>query len=265
MQFSSGAEFQAWADKRLAFIGMSGVGKSTLAGYLDPQVWTTFCTDYQLADRALRPELEAFAGADFVCGPDDIRVLSAYVGKLGAQAKGGLPLDEFLRRQRLHAAAERQTFADLTGQLAAHTGPAIIDAGGSLVEILTFATPDPLLDQLLDQMFFVYIDASEAKEEEVIARQLKAPKPMFYEPAFLRAAIEDFAAAGGQPLDQANPDDFIAFVFPRLMAHRRPRYAALADRGGVRLPFDLANQVRSDQDLLDLIIQQIDGDCDHAH
>lgn len=254
MQFNSGAEFLAWQDKRLAFIGMSGVGKSTLAGYLDPSLWTTFCTDFMLADGPLRPELEAFAGEDFAASPDDIATLSAYVGKLGAQVDGGLPLDEFRRRQGLHAKAERKTFETLAETLAKHDGSAIVDAGGSLVEIVEFDGSDPLLDQLAEQVFFIYIEADEDQTKELIDRQLLAPKPMFYRPDFLDQAISDF----GEPLETASPDAFIRYVFPKLIEARKPRYSALSAAGGVCLPLSLANQVRSDEELLQLIADYID-------
>ena len=254
MKFATGADFLAWHDKRLAFIGMSGVGKSTLAGYLDSDFWTTFCTDYLLADGPLRPELEAFAGKNFVASAQDITTLSAYVGKLGAEAEGGLGLPAFRRRQALYAEAERKTFETLAQTLASHQGPAIVDAGGSLVEIMAFDGSDPLLDQLTAQVFFVYIEANEDQTRALIDRQLCAPKPMFYRPEFLDQAIHDFVA----PLETASPQAFIRFVFPRLVAARKPRYAALSAAGGVRLPLSLANHVRSDAELLHLIADQID-------
>ena len=254
MHFTSGAEFLAWQDKRLAFIGMSGVGKSMLAGYLNPDLWTTFCTDFLLADGPLRPELEAFAGKDFPASHEDISTLSAYVGKLGAAVEGGLSLDEFRRRQTLHAKAERETFETLAQTLASHEGPAIVDAGGSLVEIIEFDGSDPLLDQLAAEVFFIYIQADAGQTRKLIDRQLLAPKPMFYRPDFLDQAIGEF----DDPLESASPDAFIRFVFPRLIEARKPRYAALSAAGGVCLPLSLANQVRSDEELLQLIADHID-------
>ena len=249
MQFSSGAEFLASAPKRLAFIGMSGVGKSTLAGYLNPAAWTTYCTDHALADGPLRPELAAFAGADYGCGPDDIAVLSAYVGKLGA-----LPEGEFRKRQNLHRMAERKTFEAVAQRLKEEAQSVIVDAGGSLVEILDFEGGDPLVQDLCDQVLFVYIEADLEHEAEIIARQLQAPKPMYYHEGFLTQAIADF----DQPLTPDSADAFIAFVFPRLMAHRRPRYAALAKAGGVTVPLKATNAVRTDAALFALIAEAID-------
>ncbi len=257
-----------WPNKRLAFIGMSGVGKSTLATFLDPSLWTAFCTDFALADGPLRSELEAFAGPDFPVAEDDISVLSAYIGKLGDPQRGGLDLKTFRQRQHRHGVAERQTFERLLQQLARHAGPAFVDAGGSLVEILDFDRPDPLRTALTDQLFFVYIAADAGQTAALIDRQLQAPKPMFYQPQFLEAALADFFAREGradQALDRVDPDAFIRFVFPRLCAHRAPRYAALARAAGVQVPLHRANAVRSDQQLFDLIAEHLDSrDPDHA-
>lgn len=257
MRFHSGKDFLSWRDKRLAFIGMSGVGKSTLTNYLDLEQWATFCTDFELADGPLRPELEKFAGPDFPVGPNDISTLSAYVGKLGDPAQGGLDLGEFRRRQALHEKAERQTFLNLIARLRSHQGPALIDSGGSLVEILEFDRPDPLRQSLCDQMFFIYIEANEDQTHELIDRQLRAPKPMFYRADFLDQAIADF----GAPIDQADPNDFIRHIFPRVIRARRPRYAALATEGGVAIPLEFTSQVRNKHQLLTLIADHID----HAH
>ena len=257
MNFDSGSAFLAWPNKRLAFIGMSGVGKSTLASYLNPHVWTQFCTDYLIADGPLRQQLSASVGPDYACSPQDISALTAYIGKLGTPAQGGLALDEFRRRQQAYGLAERQTFEDLSATLAAHQGPAILDVGGSLVEILDFDRPDPLRTALLTQVFFVYIETTELQTQALIDRHFVSPKPMFYQSAFLTAALAAFA----RPIEQVAPDAFIRYVFPRLVAHRRPKYEALARQGGVSLPLDRANQVRSDQELLDVIAEAID----HAH
>ena len=259
MKFASGAAFLEHESKRLAFIGMSGVGKSTLAGYLDPQTWQTFCTDHALADTFLRPELDAFAGQDFRCGPSDISVLAAYVGKLGSTAEGGLPETEFRARQERHCRAERHTFEQLAQTLPSVEQSVLVDAGGSLVEILDFGGDDPLVTTLCNQVLFVYIQADETHEAEIIARQLKSPKPMYYHRNFLDTAIKDFEAWAGMPIAQAAPDAFIAYVFPRLMAHRRPRYEALARAGGVTISLKDANAVRSDAALLTLISEAIDA------
>ena len=42
-----------------------------------------------------------------------------------------------------------------------------------------------LVQALCDQVLFVYIEADTAHEAEIIARQIKAPKPMYYQQAFL--------------------------------------------------------------------------------
>ena len=255
MRFTSGKEYMNWEGKKLAFIGMSGVGKSALSSYLDPANWTRVCTDFDLAVGPLRPELENFAGIDFPVGHDDISILSSYVGKLGKLELGGLDFVTFKERQQRHAIAERQTFEELIDKLKQISGSAIIDAGGSLVEILDFENNDPLRESLAELVFFVFIEATPDEVSKLIKRQLAAPKPMFYQPDFLNLALTDF----GRAIEDTDPDEFIRFVFPRLCEHRAPRYRALAQEAGVRVTLADANRVRTDSELHQLIVEAIDN------
>ena len=41
-----------------------------------------------------------------------------------------------------------------------------------------------------------------------------------------------------------NPDDFIRWAFAKALAHRQPRYKAMADRWGLTIPMDVVAQVK---------------------
>ncbi|MDO5705998.1 MAG: ATPase, partial [Paracoccus sp. (in: a-proteobacteria)] len=57
--------------------------------------------------------------------------------------------------------------------------------------------------------------------------------------------------------DQVNPDDFIRWTYWRALAHRQPRYAAMARRGVTILAEEVA-EVRGPADFTDLIARTID-------
>jgi hypothetical protein len=41
-----------------------------------------------------------------------------------------------------------------------------------------------------------------------------------------------------------NPDDFIRWAFAKALAHRQPRYKAMADRWGLTISMDVVAQVK---------------------
>ena len=57
--------------------------------------------------------------------------------------------------------------------------------------------------------------------------------------------------------DEVNPDAFIRWTYARALAHRQPRYAAMARRGVTLLAEEVAG-VRSPEDLIGLIGDAID-------
>ena len=56
---------------------------------------------------------------------------------------------------------------------------------------------------------------------------------MYYPEGFLTELWHGYLAETGLPEDQVDPDAFIRHGYRALMAHRLPRYQAIADRWGV--------------------------------
>ena len=69
---------------------------------------------------------------------------------------------------------------------------------------------------------------TEAHTAELVRRFDAAPKPMYYQPQFLNDAWRDYGRDHPGPVD---PDAFIRWTYARALAHRQPRYAAMARRG----------------------------------
>jgi hypothetical protein len=90
---------------------------------------------------------------------------------------------------------------------------------------------DPVLTALSDATLMVWIKGSDAHTAELIRRFDKAPKPMYYQPDFLRLAWKEYTFENNVSEDKVDPDAFVRWTYARALAHRQPRYAAMAEWG----------------------------------
>ena len=114
-------DFNEWKNKSITLLGMSGVGKTTLANKLPKSKWFHYSGDYRIGTKYLEepildnikekamnvPFLAELLKSDSIYISSNITVenlmpISSFLGKIGDQNKGGLSKDEFLRRQQLH-------------------------------------------------------------------------------------------------------------------------------------------------------------------
>jgi hypothetical protein len=190
--------------------------------------------------------------------------LSTYLGKPGDPGKGGIPFEDYVTRQRQHRAAEIAATRDALHFIEkAETiygyDHFVCDTSGSLCEVVDPDDPgDPLLAELASALLLVWIRGTEAHVEDLARRFDRAPKPMYYEEAFLRRLWAEHLAATGTPPDRVDPDGFIRMGFRRLLAHRLPRYAAIARRWGVTVEAEEVAALRGPADLEALIAAAID-------
>ena len=104
----------------------------------------------------------------------------------------------------------------------------------------------------------LYLEASAEDEEKLVERARQQPKPMYYSPEFLQRSLPQYLRE--RKLDDiasAAPDDFALWAFPRLIAHRRPLYAALAAEHGYTVPARAAQQITSETDFVELVASAI--------
>lgn len=280
MIYSSGEDWLASRQKRIALFGMSGLGKTFLSSMLrDTGDWFHYSVDYRIGTRYMGekitdnfkrhamqvPLLRELLMSDSVYIAsnitfDNLAPLSTYLGKPGDPAQGGLDFGEYMTRQEQHRQAEIAAMLD-TGHFIERARDIygydhfICDTSGSVCEVVEPDDPnDPVLSAVDSRMLPVWIKGSEVYTAELVRRFDKAPKPMYYQPDFLRAAWSEYGAAHPGPV---NPDDFIRWTYARALAHRQPRYAAMA-RGGVTITAEEVQQLRSAEDFGALIARAID-------
>ena len=171
-----------------------------------------------------------------------------------------MPVAEFKRRQRLHREAEIGAMRDVAefivkAQEIYGYDHFINDAGGSLVELDDAETEKTLAENTL----ILYLKADDEMERELVRRAVSDPKPLYYNEKFLDQKLAEYVSeAELESPDQIVPDEFVRWIFPALVAHRRPKYEALAKRHGYTLNARLAEAITNERDFLELVASTLD-------
>ncbi|MFO1141934.1 MAG: ATPase [Amaricoccus sp.] len=269
--------------RRVALFGMSGLGKTRIAAMLREDAdWFHYSVDFRIGTRymgehivdnfkreAMRnPFLRQLLRSDSIYIASNITFenlapLSTYLGKPGDPAKGGIPFDDYLRRQRQHRGAEIAATRDALPFIAKAEEiygyrHFVCDTSGSLCEVVDPLDPaDPVLSDLARETLPVWIRGTEADFEALASRFDRAPKPMYYPEDFLTELWSGYLAAEGLAPDEVDPDAFIRHGFRALMEHRLPRYAAMAARWGVTVEAAEVAEVRDPADFDSLVADAI--------
>ena len=276
----TGAEFRRWPNKAVTLLGMSGVGKTTLAHILPRDKWFHYSGDYRIGTRYLNEPIRDFIKCkameqDFLrdlfqrdliyirnnISINNLRIISHFLGKIGNPALGGLSVDEFKRRQRLFRAAEVSAMRDVDdfiGKARAIYGyPNFLnDAGGSICEL----SARECWNLLSRKTLVLYLKASEDMEQTLMARAREHPKPLYYEEDFLRRHLDEFLARNRlESAADIIPDEFAQWVFPKLIAHRKPQYQHLAERYGHAIDAKLIFELRDEADFIELVCAAANG------
>ncbi|KZX37740.1 hypothetical protein [Wohlfahrtiimonas chitiniclastica] len=268
---------QHFSDKshqRIALMGMSGVGKTTLSNLLPKTEWFHYSIDYRIGTRYLHEEISDLLKIEAMKSPalakllrsdsafiapnitlDNLNAISMFISMVGALDKGGLPLDEFLARLDAHRTAEinammdTQAFIDRATHIYGYPH-FICDFSGSVCEL---DAPD-VIDAVAKECLLIYIKATDNMMSTLIDRAQKYPKPLYYQADFLHTAIKEYCTEqslnGWQEID---PNHFAVWVFPHLVKHRLVRYDAIAAQHGITLSAEETLNIHSAEAFLDLI------------
>ncbi|SPH21316.1 hypothetical protein ASD8599_02068 [Ascidiaceihabitans donghaensis] len=278
---------KAWRDaknKRVMVYGMSGLGKTHMSSILrDTGQWFHYSIDYRIGTRYMgeyivdsclkaamdTPYLREMLRQDAIyIAPNvhthDLGAVSTYLGKPGNTDAGGLSIDEYRTRQDQFKSAEINALNDT--QKFARRGldvygypHFICDTGGSICEwVEADDDSDALMQELSGTCLPIWIKGSDAHTAELVRRFDKAPKPMAYQPAFLAQCWDEYLNENNVSADDVDPDTFIRWTYARALAHRQPRYEAMA-RWGVTVTADDVYALKSAEDFDAMIEAALDA------
>ena len=278
MLYRNADQWRASAQKRVLVYGMSGLGKTHMSSLLRASGhWFHYSIDYRIGTRYMGELIADNAKAEAMKVPflrsllmsdsiyigsnitfDNLTPVSTYLGKPGDPELGGLPIAEYRRRQdqfrtsELAALNDTAHFAERAQALYGYPH-FICDTGGSICEwIDPDDVNDPLMTTLGATCLPLWIKGSEAHTQALIARFDKAPKPMAYQPEFLLECWQEYLSETGLAEDRVNPDTFVRWTYARALAHRQPRYEAMA-RWGVTVTADEVASLKGEADFIDLV------------
>lgn len=271
--------------KHVLLFGMSGLGKTHVSNLLRASgSWFHYSIDYRIGTRymgdhivdnfkreAMRnPFLRDLLLSDSIYIASNITFnnlapLSTYLGKPGDPAKGGLPFEEYMRRQDQHRAAEisalldTPAFIDRAEDLYGYRN-FICDSGGSICEVVDPNDPaDLVLNALSDRLLLIWIEGSDAHTEELVRRFDRSPKPMYYRPDFLRAKWAEYVDREGIAETSVDPDAFVRWTYAQALAHRQPLYAAMAKNWGIKVRAEDVAGIRDADGFSQLVAQALEA------
>ncbi len=284
MRFKSGNDFKSLPSKAVTVLGMSGVGKTTLSAMLQNHNWFQYSVDYRIGTRYMDEHIvdnfkrEAMTNP-FLCEllrSDSIYIrsnitfhnlspLSTYLGRPGNAAKGGIPFAEYRRRQNQHRDAEIKALLDVpefierAGEIYKYQN-FICDSGGSLCEVVNLGdVADPVLKSLSDNSLLLWIEGTPEHTAMLVERFRKQPKPMYYQPEFLKVKWAEYKELNKiETDDDVDPDGFAVWGFEQLLLHRIPLYKKIAHKYGYTMQMADVPSITTESDFVNHLASIID-------
>jgi len=274
----SAEQFRKWTHKAVTLLGMSGIGKTTLSCILPKDSWFHYSGDYRIGTRYLDEHIldtvkframQDNVLRDLLCSDsiyiknniaiNHLQPISKFLGKIGNPDLGGLSVEEFKYRQKLFRLAEIEAMKDVGDFMEKARNiygyPHFLnDAGGSICGL----TKKECWDDLSDRTLVLYLRATKEMEQKLIQRSQKNPKPLYYEEDFLDRYLAEYLDNNGlRSTDDIIPNEFVIWVFPKLVDHRRPQYELLAEQYGHSIEASKMFQLRDEADFIDCICKAI--------
>ena len=277
--YRTAEDWRSAPHKRVALIGMSGLGKTYISSMLrDGGEWFHYSVDYRIGTRYMGEHIVDNFKREAMKSPflrellmDDalyiasnitfhnLAPLSTYLGKPGDPAKGGIPFAEYMDRQAQHREAEiaasidAVSFIEKASEIYGYSH-FINDTSGSICEVVDATDPnDPVLSALASNMLIVWIRGAESHIDTLEARFDKAPKPMYARASAMEARWAAYLEETGLAAADVDPNSFIRWSFRKILDDRVSLYEDIATHWGVTVEADEVAAVASPKDFDALI------------
>ena len=129
----------------------------------------------------------------------------------------------------------------------------INDAGGSICEL----DDTEAMDMLVKNTMIVYIEENQEVKDTLIERAKSHPKPLYYNKDFLMRNLENYENEMNESSETMDPDEFVRWIFPKLLEYRKAKYETIASPHGYTIHASDANHVNNESDFLELILNSI--------
>ncbi len=250
---TSGLEF-----KRIALLGMSGLGKTFISRNLEKRDnWSHYSVDYQIGRLLFTGQHKSLLDEFEI---DNLTNLSHFLGKPGSISMGGISFSEYLKRQQLHRNAEIK--ATLSASALIEKSPKlshfVCDTSGSICELVNPSDEnDMILRSLSKNFLIVCLEAPESMYQVLIDRFIAKPKPMYFEKNFLHSLWRSFKAETSINDDKVDPNDFMIYGFKALIKRRKEIFDTISKNWGISLNIEQFKKIKSGADFIEAIKVEI--------
>ena len=103
----------------------------------------------------------------------------------------------------------------------------------------------------------VYIAENQEVKNTLIERAKSHPKPLYYNKDFLMRNLEIYENEIKDSPEPMDPDEFVRWIFPKLLEYRKEKYKSIANQHGYTIQASETIDVNSESDFLGLILNSI--------
>lgn len=284
MKYVSGNQFLDDPNKRVVFIGLSGVGKTTASRMLPDNQWFHYSVDYRIWTHHLGDQLNDYLKQLALEQPilkglllkdaisvehrvhfDNLFATSVYMGMLGDVGLGGSSVADFKERMRLYSEAEVSAMLD-TPKFIKRANRLykyphfLLDASGSLCDVIDLeSNNDRILDYLENECLVIYIQSTKEHNAELVRRASIDPKPIYYRPEFIDEKLPELLKKFKvNNVEEIPPQDVSKYLYPHLIESRTERYDELANKVGYKISMSDWTKLEDADQVLRLIGDTID-------
>jgi len=96
--------------------------------------------------------------------------------------------------------------------------------------------------------------------QTLIERSKHHPKPLYYNHDFLVNNLEVYQKETGGDHESMDPDEFVRWIFPRLLDYRKAKYQTIAKQHGYTVQASDIMNLNNENELIDLLAKAIESE-----